>query len=79
MEFALTPAPLRTYYDPTLWQRLAPALREHQHEKAQHLIDGRWKSLEEARELIGYLRGLDWVLATADELTRIEAKGSDRE
>lgn len=67
---------LNTYYDPQLWLRLAPKVAEEQRAKVQHLIDGRWKTLEEARELIGFLRGLDWVLATADELTRVaDAEG----
>jgi hypothetical protein len=64
--------PTRVYYDPSLWDRLAPAIREHQAEIAQHILDGRWKSLEEAREKIGYLRALDWLFKKADDLTRIE-------
>lgn len=74
----LLPA-LRTYYDPMLWSRLVPVIREHQNEKAQHLIDGRWKTLEEAREIIGYLRALDWLISTADSLTRVEDRDSDLE
>jgi hypothetical protein len=65
-------APLRSYYDPSLWDRLLPAIRAHQAEKAQHLIDGRWKTLEEAREMIGYLHALEWLFKEANELTRVE-------
>jgi hypothetical protein len=67
-------APLRTYYDPSLWDRLAPAIREHQVEKAQHLVDGRWKTLEEAREMVGYMRALEWIFAMAAELTKAETE-----
>jgi hypothetical protein len=70
--FPNNPGPLRTYYDPSLWDRLLPAIREHQAEKAQHLIDGRWKTLEEARELVGYMRAFDWLFAMAAELTKVE-------
>lgn len=66
------PGPLRTYYDPSLWNRLLPAIREHQAERAQHLLDGRWKTLEEAREHVAYLRAFDWIFATAAELTKAE-------
>jgi len=79
MSIPPTLPPLRTYYDPTLWNRLVPLVRDHQVEKSQHLIDGRWIPLEEAREIIGYLRALDWLISTADELTRVENRDSDQE
>jgi hypothetical protein len=66
------PGPLRSYYDPSLWTRLAPAIRETAQEKMRHLIDGRWKTLEEAREIVGYLRAIDQIFAIADDLTRVE-------
>lgn len=72
MTIPTNPGPLRTYYDPSLWNRLEPEIRAHAVERAQHLIDGKWKTLEEAREIIGYLRAIDWLFATANDLTRIE-------
>jgi hypothetical protein len=72
MSIPAQPGPLRTYSDPSLWSRLAPLIRERWQEKTQHLIDGRWQTVEEARGIIGYLKAIDWIFATADDLTRIE-------
>jgi hypothetical protein len=68
----ITTGPLRTYYDPSLWTRLEPEIRTYAQGQVQRLIDGKWKTLEEAREIIGTLRAIDWVFATASDLTRID-------
>lgn len=67
--------PARSYDDPGLWRQLAPRIGEHVAEKTRHLVDGKWKSIEEARELIGYLRALDWIFAAAEDLTQSEDGG----
>jgi hypothetical protein len=66
------PPPLRSYYDPSLWDRLAPKLRDEAQDRVQRLVDGKWKTLEEAREIIGFLRAIDWIFSTADDLTRVQ-------
>jgi hypothetical protein len=66
------PGPLRTYYDPSLWTRLEPEIRLYTDAQVQRLIDGKWKTLEEAREIIGTLRAIDWIFATVSDLTRID-------
>lgn len=65
-------APIRTYYDPRLWDRLLPEIRREQARNANKLLDGRWKTLEDARESIGYHRALQWLIDTAAVLTQIE-------
>jgi hypothetical protein len=72
MTIPISIGPLRTYYDPTLWTRLEPVIREHLVDETQHLVDGKWKTIEEARQRIGYLRALEWVFHAADDLTRVE-------
>lgn len=71
---ALTGASTRSYYDPSLWLRMVPAIQERQKELAQGILAGRWTTLEQARDMIGEARGLQWVMDTAAELTRIEEK-----
>jgi hypothetical protein len=66
------PGALRTYYDPSLWDALGPLVVKELATKKQHIVDGRWKTLEEVRQMIGFTQGLTWVLDTANDLTRIE-------
>ena len=61
---------LRTSYDGMLWDQLGPALVEHYNTKAGYFLDGRFETLEQAREAIGYLRGLRWVFDQAAELSK---------
>lgn len=72
MPIPADPGPLRTYYDPSLWDRLEPAIRAHREEKKRHFVDGKWKTLEEARGYVEYLRAIDWIYAAAADLTRID-------
>lgn len=64
--------PHRTYYDPSLWMRLIPRIEERQVELMLHMSDGRWKTEAEARQMVGELHGLKWVMEQAKELTKIE-------
>lgn len=79
MTIPISIGPLRTYYDPALWNRLEPVLREHLKDKTQDFVDAKWKTIEEARQFVGYLRALEWVFATADELTRVVERETDEE
>jgi len=63
--------PHRTYYDPSLWMRLMPRIEERQVELMLNLADGRWTEAE-ARQMVGELYGLKWVMTQAAELTKIE-------
>lgn len=65
--------PLKTYYNPALWDRLAPRVVEQRQFKVNAVVDGKWESVKKARELIGYIQALDWILQTAADLTRVEA------
>lgn len=60
------------YFDPALWLRLEPAVERERAMRAENLTRGSSASFEHYREAVGYLRALDWVLATAKELTRVE-------
>jgi hypothetical protein len=77
MPFPTDSHALRTYYDPSLWDRLVERIREEDAAKKKRLIDGKWKTLEEAREIIGFLQAIDWLFATANDLTRIEDAPQD--
>lgn len=79
MAIPVTIPRLRTYYDPQLWTRLEPELLEHIQQKSQHLLDGRFETLEAAREMVGYLRALEYVLKMADELTKMESRKEERD
>lgn len=64
------------YIDPDLWPRLDRVIREKHAEAAQWLIDGRFKTLEENREKVGYLKGLADVLLWAKDENRAERENS---
>lgn len=69
--------PLRSYSDPSLWLRLEPLIRAHWEAEAGNTLQGKWATLDEVRERIGYLRGIEWVLKAAADLTRIEDPDPD--
>lgn len=66
------------YYDPGLWDELRDRVVEEITIRQRHICEGHWKSLEEAREMIGVVRGLTWVLeAAADMQQAPETKDED--
>jgi hypothetical protein len=64
-----------TYYDPGLWQRLERVIIEEQTVILDTLGQGHWKTLEEGRQLVGRLQGLQWVLDTASEMRKPDEDG----
>jgi hypothetical protein len=64
---------LETYS--SLWSRLQPKIQDEIERRASHLVEGRFATLEEAKEIVGFLRGIRWILTTADDLMRIDGDG----
>lgn len=62
------------YYDPGLWDVLADRVAEEIAIRSRHICEGHWKTLEEAREQIGFLRALNWVLEAAADMQQAPAE-----
>lgn len=67
----LTPGRLRTYYDPNLWIRLEPGILEEYQSRVAGVLAGK-STLEDYREAVGYLKGLNFVMNLANDLCKVE-------
>lgn len=67
------------YYDPGLWDELADRVAEELASTRIHLAEGHWKTLEEARQIVGFIRGLEWVLQAAVDLQVAPTESPDDE
>ncbi len=56
------------YYDPGLWDALSGRVAEEIAIRQRQFCEGRWKTLEEAREKIGIMRGLAMVMEFAEAM-----------
>jgi hypothetical protein len=61
------------YFDPQLWVRLEPKIIAEHAQRVEHVAAGAARSLEQYREMVGYVRALKWVMDTARELTHMES------
>lgn len=59
----------QSYDDPGLWPRLGKRIGEELESRADAVLSGKVKSLENYREQLGWIAGLRWVLNEARDLT----------
>lgn len=57
---------------PDLWRQIEDRIREKRESEAGFIVRGGCKTLEAYADHVGYVRGLEWVLELAKELTAPE-------